>query len=198
MLGLGHDHPLNRVASKVLACAEISSAETATAAPTAPTAAPSTIAVLATGPAIRRRPTAHSILTVLIETLGIPTARRAILVVALLVLLSVGFAIGVLLLVGLFILLHIGLRVRMLLLVTGLVLLRLLLRLLSIHALPGIGAVVIFLPTGAVVLIDVAVVAGVHIAARGFTSIGITVSSGGAVGFATFGTLRGSDRSVGG
>src|SRR5215469_4008224 len=198
MLGLGHDHPLNRVASKVLACAEISSAETATAAPTAPTATPSTIAVLATGPAIRRRPTAHSILTVLVEALGIRTAGRAILVVALLVLLSIGFAIGVLLLIGLLILLHVGLRIRMLLLVTGLVLLRLLLRLLGIHALPGIGAVVIFLPTGAVVLIDVAVVASVHIAAGRFARIGITVGGGGAVGFTTFRTLRRSNGSVGG
>ena len=75
-------------------------------------------------------------------------------------------------------LLRVGLTVGMLLLVALRLLLCFLLRLLGARAVPGVCAVVIFLPARAGVLIHVAVMAGIHIAAGILTGISISKSAG--------------------
>lgn len=88
-------------------------------------------------------------------------------------LLRVRLAIAVLL----FVVLCVALRLGMLPLVMLLVLLGLLLRLLRIHVLPGIAAVVVFLPARAGVLIHAAIVTGIHIATGVLACVGVSIST---------------------
>lgn len=88
------------------------------------------------------------------------------LVKTLLVLLRICLCIGMLL----FVVLRILLGLWMLLFVA----LCLLVSLLRIHVLPGIRAVVVLLPAGPAVLVDVSIMPCVHVATGCFTNGGIT------------------------
>ena len=150
---------------------------TTTAAPAATTAAPAATAGSRALVVLTLRGPALPVLHFRIEILGghVATGRMR-LASTLLPLLCARrrrlSAAGMLLLISLFLLLRLllsagrsWLRARgMLLLISRLLLLGLLLGLLRVYALPRVGAVVVFLPARASVLIHVAVVPGVHIA----------------------------------
>ena len=112
----------------------------AATSPASATVAPATGRVLLEALALLRA--IHPVLSIRIEVLGVPTTRRAILFEVLLMLLHVGLAVRMLLVKILFILLRVG----VLLIKILFVLLGLLFSLLRVHAIPGTGAVVVFLP----------------------------------------------------
>src|SRR3974390_618917 len=102
-----------------------------------------------------RRTTGRALLIErLFALLCVGLAVGMFLLIVLAVLLSVSLCVGMLLLVILLVLLSVSLCVGMLLFVVLLVLLRLLLCLLRVYVLPGIRAVVVFLPARPVVLIN--------------------------------------------
>ena len=123
--------------------AEVMTSPAATS-PASATVAPVTGRVLLEALALVRA--IHPVLSIRIEVLGVPTARRAILFEVLFMLLHVGLAVRMLLVEILFVLLRVRLRVGVLLIEILFVLLGLLFSLLRVHAIPGAGAVVVFLP----------------------------------------------------
>ena len=158
--------------------AAISSTPTAATAPvTTPTVtAPTTATRVGLVVVITRGSTTHSVLHIGVQALGVKTSRRALLIKTLLVLLHVCLAVRVLLLIALF------------------ALLGFLLCLLRVDVVPA--PVVVLLPTGASVLVDVAVVAGVHVSTGILPRVGIAERGGSAVAVASLRTLDGSNAAV--
>src|SRR5271167_3257190 len=128
------------------------SATTPTATPTPTAAGAGLVEVIA----FRRA--AHSVLHVGVHALGIEASGRTILIKTL------------------FVLLHVGLAVGMLLLVALRLLLGFLLCLLRVDVVPA--SVVVFLPAGARVLVNVAIVASIHIAAGILPRVGASKCRG--------------------
>src|SRR3974390_2601815 len=146
--------------------------------------------------ALRRSPLA--ILHFRVQVLCRRTTGRALLIERLFALLCVGLAVGMFLLIVLAVLLSVSLCVGMLLLVIFLFLLRLLLCLLRVYVLPGIRAVVVFLPARPVVLINVTVMSGIHISAGVLAGISLPGGCESRGALPALGALNRAYRSVGG